>query len=55
MKRSTLLLIAAPPAVLIAAIVVFNPAILTWPMVALLAVFLGGVAAAVQHLAEPHD
>jgi len=55
MKLKTYLIACGPPLVVIGLIAIFNPAILTWPLVFALAILFGGFAAIATRIVEPHD
>lgn len=53
MKIKTVLLAAGPVVSVAGAIVYFNPAILTWPVVAGLSLVCGVLSGIATHIAEP--
>lgn len=55
MKFKTALIAFGPGALVIAAIAYFNPVIMTWPVVATLAIVIGGLGAAATTLLEPKE
>lgn len=55
MKITPILIAACPAAIVVGAVVNFNPAILTWPVVVGLGIFLGLVGGVVNCLVEPME